>query len=289
MKKTTLIIGGIIVVIVIVALAIFLSGEKEEKPTPDNDRSGQEVSPDSGSASESGENEQKEGPTGEIVGQTDKNGIPIPKFSLMEEIMTEQKKGDSFEAVYNINRPEEEAIKNFYQDNLGDDWSLEKEQSSGDAVVYEFVKGDNYELEVALMADGAGKRLVLKYDAPYQEDPYPDAIGVEPTSEEAEKYHQDFSSIFEEIFGGSKLKNAHTGDWIKLEYVVKRPITQEDATEIRDQLEKKEYETINVSKEKNEAEYTFQKSYGDWNEPTVTIKVGEFIPDVQQIEVKVWE
>ena len=276
-------------VIVIVALAIFVSGEEEENPTPNNNRSGQEVSPDSGSDSESGKNGQKDGATGEIVGQTDKNGIPIPKFSVMEEMMTEQKKGDNFEAVYSINRPEEGAIKNFYQDNLGNDWSLEKEQSSGDTVVYEFVKGDNYDLEVALMTSGAGKRLVLKYNAPYQEDPYPDAVGVEPTSEEAEKYHQDFSSMFEEIFGGSKLKNTHTGDWIKLNYLVKRPITQEDATEIRDQLEKKEYETTNVSKEKNKAEYTFQKSYGDWKEVTVKIKVGEFIPDVQQIEVSVWK
>jgi len=51
----------------------------------------------------------------------------------------------------------------------------------------------------------------------------------------------------------------------------------------------KDYNTTNVSKDKHKAEYTFRRSEGDWNEITMTINIGEYIADVQKIEITVWQ
>ncbi len=255
MKKTTLIAVGVIVVLIVVAAAVLLSGEEEER-TPEKQNGQQEQSSTPQSPDSSEDEDQKTQTTGEIIGQIDMNGIPIPEFSVMEEIATNQGDGDSFSAIYNINAPEEGAIKDFYRDNLDEDWSLEEEQTSGGQTAYIFSKGEDYNLKVAITDDGMGSSgqgthgMAIDYSAPYQEDPYPDTVGVAPTSDAAEEFHEDFSSVFEDIFGGVKLNDTNKGDWIKFNYIVKRPITQEDATEIRNQLEEKEYDTKNVSKDK---------------------------------------
>src|SRR6056297_2577411 len=294
MKKTTLIAVGAVVVVAVVAAAVLLSGgEKNKSPEEQNGQQEQSSAPQSPDSSE--DENQEASATGEIIGQIDMNGIPIPEFSVMEEVATNQKEGDNFSAIYSINAPEEGAIKDFYRDNLDEDWSLEEEQTSGGQTVYIFSKGENYNLKVAITEDGTGSSgqgahgMAIDYTAPYQEDPYPDAVGVAPTSDKAEEFHEDFSSVFEDIFGGVKLNDTNTGDWIKFNYIVKRPITQEDATEIRSQLEEKGYNTNNVSKDKHKAEYTFRRSEGDWNEITMTINIGEYIADVQKIEITVWQ
>ena len=294
MKKTTLIVAGVVVVLVVVVAAVLLSGEEEESPEKQN---GQQEQNNISQPQESSEDDedQETSATGEIIGQINKNDMPIPEFSVMEEVTTEQKEGDSFNVSYSINAPKEGAIKNFYQDNLDEDWSLEKEQTTGGQTAYFFAKGENYSLRVATMKGGMGvsgqgdHTMSISYSAPYQEDPYPDAVGVAPTSDAAEKFHEDFSSVFEDIFGGVKLENTESGDWISFDYIVKRPITQEDATEIRSQLEEKGYDTKNVSKDKKEAEYKFRLSDEEkWNEVTMTINVGEYISNVQKIEPTVW-
>ncbi|HMB65250.1 MAG TPA: hypothetical protein VKO42_00090, partial [Patescibacteria group bacterium] len=240
MKKTTLIAVGMIVLLAVVAAAVLLSGGEKEG-SPDNQSNQQEQNNTSQPQGSSGDEDQEASATGEIIGQIDMNGIPIPEFSVMEEVATNQKEGDNFSAIYSINAPEEGAIKDFYRDNLDEDWSLEEEQTSGGQTVYIFSKGENYNLKVAITEDGTGSSgqgahgMAIDYTAPYQEDPYPDAVGVAPTSDKAEEFHEDFSSVFEDIFGGVKLNDTNTGDWIKFNYIVKRPITQEDATEIRSQ------------------------------------------------------
>lgn len=293
MKKSALIVVGVVVVIIVIVIAVILSsGEKQGSPDKNNNTTPQEN--DLQPSDTSKDKDQGQKATGEIVGQIKKNGVPIPEFSVMKEVVSEQGEGNNFKVVYGIAKPESRAIKTFYQNNLGDDWSLKREQSSGPQTFYTFNKGENYTLKVVVMkgarvaTEGATHGLSIDYEAPYQEDPYPDAVGVAPTSDKAEKYHQDFSSVFENIFGGVKLENTEAGDWIDFDYVVKRPITQEDATEIRNQLEEKGYDTKNVSKDKHKAEYTFRKSYGDWNEITMEIKVGEYISNVQQIKTTVW-
>ena len=243
---------------------------------------------------------QESSATGEIVGEMEKADIPIPEFSVMEEVMSEKKKGENFKVMYSINRPEEGAVKDFYENNLSEDWSLDKQQTVSGQTMYSFTKGDNYELDVVVMGAGmapsmnamnaeGNTALVLEYSAPYQEDPYPNAVNVTPTSETGEKYNDDMMAVFESVFGGSKLVDAGSGgDATSLDYVVKRPITQEDATRIRQNLEEKGYNTTDVSKTKNEASYDFKKTYGEKTNVNMEINVGEFVGDTQKIEVNAW-
>ncbi|MDZ7611655.1 MAG: hypothetical protein U5L10_02735 [Candidatus Moranbacteria bacterium] len=294
MKKTMLIVAGVAVAIIVVVVVVLLSGKEEKSSSKQNGQ--QEQSNTSQTQDTSGSGKQEVQANGEIIGQTDINGIPIPEFSFMKEVATNQKEGDSFAAVYNVNPPEEEAIKNFYQNNLGEDWILEEEQTSGGQTVYIFSKGENYNLKVAITEDGVGASgegshgIAIDYTAPYQEDPYPDAVGSAPTSDEAEKFHETFSSMFENIFGGVKLNYTAAEDWISFDYIVKRPITQEDSTEIRSQMEDNGYDTQKVSKDKHKTNYTFRLPEEEgWNEVKMTINVGEYISDVQKIDIRVYQ
>lgn len=99
-----------------------------------------------------------------------------------------------------------------------------------------------------------------KDDKKEEENPYDSAKEVKPASALNTEFHNDFKAVLGSVFGGAKLKTASSDKYSEeLDYIVKREITEEDAQEIKDLLEEKEYETTSSSAEADEYAYEFSK------------------------------
>jgi len=83
---------------------------------------------------------------------------------------------------------------------------------------------------------------------------------AEPTTAIAKSFNEDFKSIFDSIFGGSKLKDFFSTESSEtLNYVVKRKISENDARQIGALLETKGYVKNSAKTENSSYLYEFSK------------------------------
>jgi len=78
------------------------------------------------------------------------------------------------------------------------------------------------------------------------ENPYTEAETIIPIDDRNVVMHEDLGSVLEEVFE-EEAKLIDSGDITVLAYVVNREITSDDATEIKDLLAEKGYETERTS------------------------------------------
>lgn len=254
MKKKNIII--IIIVIALIALIgigglVWWGGKKIAE------RIKEETEKITGPLGEEGEEEEEEE---EIY------GIPLPKYPKMTKFI-EQKDEETgnFSVMYFIEGIDKtEEIKNFYKTKLtAEGWILDNEMSFGEMLIFEFSKGKNYKLTLSLSyADGV-TNLTLVYEAPTEEElkgPYESALEISPASGLNAAFHDDFKEILESIFGGAKLTSVSSDKYSEeLDYIVIRKITEEDAQQVKDLLEAKDYVTTSTSADANKYRYYFSK------------------------------
>ena len=107
---------------------------------------------------------------------------------------------------------------------------------------------------------------------------YDEATAVDPTSEIGIALNTNFSTIFETVFGGSKLITVASDEsYETLGYVVARVITVEDAKQIKNLLEAEEYETTSSNAGTDTYNYQFTATIlgEEYENILVTIYLGE--------------
>ncbi len=119
-------------------------------------------------------------------------------------------------------------------------------------------KGGGVETPLTGEIGGNGEEVTVPGDVA---DVYEPAKAVKPASSGINSaLHDDFKAVFDSVFGGSKLVSASSEKvWEDFEYIVKTPIKEQDAEDIRSSLEEKGYETVSSSAKADKYSYTFSK------------------------------
>lgn len=254
MKKKNIII--IIIVIVLIALVgiggcIWWGGRKVAEKIEDITSPGEEEE-----KKEEEEDEEEE----KIY------GILFPKYPGMTKFMEERnEEAGTYSVMYYIEGPDRtEEIKNFYKTKLtAEGWKLEKEELIMGMWMLTFSKGENYSIQVGAGYSEGVTQFWLNYEGPSEEEkenPYDSASEVDPASDLNAAFHDDFKAVLESIFGGAKLTSASSDEyWEELAYIVKRKITKEDAQQVRNLLEEKDYVTTSTKAETDVYRYDFSK------------------------------
>jgi len=259
----------IIVVILILAIGIgawfLLSGRKGDE--------------DGGIVGEEEEEEEEE-EEDEILTKGEVCGIPLPEYAKMTKIMEQKDEmtGSVF-VMYGIEGSDRtEEIKDFYKTKtLAEGWKSESEMFMSGAWILAFSKGKDYSLQVSVSYMEGATQLMLDCKMPSKEEkenPYDSAKEVKPASDLGTAFHNDFKEVLDSTFGGAKLTSASSDKYFEeLNYIVKRKITEEDAQEMRELLEEKEYETTSTSAGVDKYNYGFSKEVLGKEYDDINVKV----------------
>ncbi len=232
--------------------------------------------------------EEEEASEGEIYGN------PLPQYSNMVKMMEEKEKATgNFVAQYMIEgKNKTSEIKSFYKEELPKQgWSLDDESMMGGQYFLKFSKeGASLNVVTAFSADTTNLTLVYEA-AEKKENPYDKAEEVIPMADICVVFDNNFRPILEEIFDGNvKLIDTASGDLMELEYITNRQITQEDARDIKNSLQDKDYvmEGSDSSSEKYHFDFSKTMEGKEYNDIDIEIYLTDEGKNRQKVRFEVW-